>query len=65
MQGEQVWAYDIYELQFVALLSVLGVLNNDSPEIEGQTENIHAKLSLCHGTERQRATNVISLEINL
>jgi hypothetical protein len=44
MQGEQVWVYDICELQFVALLFVPGVLNNDSPETVGQTEKIHVKL---------------------
>jgi len=53
MQGEQVWVYDICELQFVALLFVPGVLNNDSQETEGQTQKIHAMLLLCHETERQ------------
>jgi hypothetical protein len=52
MQGEQVLVCGICESQFAVLLFVPGDLNNDSPETEERTEKTHAKLSLCHETEK-------------
>lgn len=65
MPGEQVWVYDICESEFVVLLFVLSVLSNDFPESEEQTGRIHVKLSLCHGTGKKPATNLINMKIKL